>query len=298
MSGTSYIQRRIDLTFKLAQGTFARSGTNTMTVSGLRVITTITRLGSAAMNQMAASIFGLPLDVMNDLTTMGKIIGDNKWNQVGVYAGDSKSTPTLIFSGTVHDAWANFGGMPNVSFDIAGFTGGADAISAVPPSSYQSGADVGTIIEAISGQMNPPRNFVNNGVNVKLQNAYYPGSPRQQLQEVAQDSGIFWEDDGQTVTIWPPGGSKGGAVPLVSPSTGLVGYPKYTRSGLDIVTLFNPQIEFGGQIQLESSVKGANGTFNVTRVVHNLESQNPGGNWFTAISVVDPVIFQGGQFST
>src|SRR5690242_14120977 len=167
-----------------------------------------------------------------------------------------------------------------------------DSVTPVSPVSYQGGVDVATILSAIAKQMNPPRTFENNGVSVILQNPYYPGNATQQIQEVCDAAGIFYSLDKDTLAIWPPGGARGGAIPLIGPDTGMVGYPTYTHNGIDLITIFNPNIQFGGKIQVQSSIKGANGIFNVGQMVHNLESQTPGCSWFTALKLIDPVIFQ------
>jgi len=290
--GTSFVKRQLDFTFTLFQGTFTGTGANSLTVSGLRARADLTLQQAPSSFQLQARVFGLPQSVMNDLSTMGKVIGDNKYNRVDVYAGDTVNGMGLVFSGSVYDAWGNYTDAPNVSFDITATTGAIDSISPVSPISYQGSVDVATILSGIASQMNPPRVFQNYGVNVIVQNAYHPGTAIQQIQEICDLAGVFYSDDGNTLAIWPPGGAIGGAIPLIGPDTGMVGYPTYTRNGIDLVTVFNPAIRFGGLIQVQSSVKGANGVFNVGTMVHNLEAQTPGGAWFTALRLIDPVIWQ------
>jgi hypothetical protein len=292
MSGTSYVQRQLDFTFTLQSGTFTGTGSNQLTVSGLRARADLTFMAKPSSFQMTGRVYGLPQSVMNDLSTMGKVIGDNKFNRVAVYAGDAVNGMSLVFEGNVYDAWGNYHDAPNVSFDITATTAIIDSISAVSPISYQGSVDVATILSSIASQMNPPRSFENNGVSVIVYNAYHPGTLTQQIQDICDMANINYSDDGQTLAIWPQGGSRGGAVPLISPTTGMVGYPTYTAQGIDIVTVFNPSIQFGGLVQVESSVKGANGNFHVGGIVHNLEAQNPGGSWFTAIRLIDPVVWQ------
>jgi hypothetical protein len=287
MSGTSYVQRAIDVQFTRASGTFSQGGGNSVTVSGLRITTSITTMGAPGMNQMQARIHGITPSMMNDLSTLGMLVLENRRNTVALYAGDAISGMGLVFTGTITNAWADFGSMPDASFDIQAQTGLVEALTPISPASYQNGADVTTIISGIASQMG--RGFQNAGVSgIHLSNPYYPGTAIQQIQEVAADAGINWHDDGTTISIWPPGGTLGGAIPLIGPDTGLVGYPKYTANGLDIVTLFNPSINFGGQVQLQSSLPQAQGTWQVFGMVHNLQAQTPGGDWFTALRLVQP----------
>ena len=92
-------------------------------------------------------------------------------------------------------------------------------------------------------------------------------------------------DDGrgagqQTLAIWPADGARGGSVPVISPATGLVGYPIRTPLGVNFTTLFNPSITYGAKVELHTSVKSASGMWKVTLLDHNLESETPGGSWF------------------
>src|SRR5690349_9916942 len=209
MSGsTRFIQRALDFRFTLFSDpsgpphVFTGTSSNQLTVSGLRARADIQLQQAPSAFQMTARVFGLPQSVMNDLSTMGKLIGDNKYNRVDVYAGDATNGMGLVFSGNVHDAWGNYTDAPNVSFDITATSALMDSVTPVSPVSYQGGVDVATILSAIAQQMNPPRTFENNGVSVILQNPYYPGNATQQIQEVCDAAGIFYSLDKDTLAIW------------------------------------------------------------------------------------------------
>ena len=70
----------------------------------------------------------------------------------------------------------------------------------------------------------------------------------------------------------------------VSPSTGMRGYPAFTSSGIEVTTLFNPTLQYGGNIQVESQLTPACGTWNIYNLAHELESEIPSGKWFTTLS--------------
>lgn len=296
MSGsTSYVMRKLDFRFTLQSGKFSGTDSDTLTVTGLRARADLALIQRPSSYQMTGRIFGLPQSVMNDLSTMGKLIGDNKFNHVAIYAGDDTSGMSLVFNGSMHDAWGNYHSAPEVSFDISATTGAVDAISATSPLSYNGGVDVASMLSDIASKMTPKRTFENHGVNVILHNAYHSGTRLQQIQEICEIANINYSDDGEILAIWPQGGSRSGEIPLISPTTGMVGYPTYTSQGIDIVTIYNPSIRPGGLAKVESSIKGANKTFIVGTMVHNLEAQTSGGAWFTAIRLIDPAISLPGQ---
>ena len=60
-------------------------------------------------------------------------------------------------------------------------------------------------------------------------------------------------------------------------------YPRYRQAAVDVTTTYNPSIQFGGQIQIQSDLTPACGTWAVTYVEHELESEIPHGKWFSTI---------------
>jgi hypothetical protein len=50
--------------------------------------------------------------------------------------------------------------------------------------------------------------FENNGVNTKLADPYYWGSPWKQMKEIIDGGGIYGAIDNGTLAIWPKGGHR------------------------------------------------------------------------------------------
>lgn len=74
-----------------------------------------------------------------------------------------------------------------------------------------------------------------------------------------------------------------GFIPEISPQSGLIGYPTFDAIGVNFQTLFNPSVTFGGSIKLKTDIKKAEGEWVVVSVAHKLESEKPGGAWFSTI---------------
>lgn len=74
-----------------------------------------------------------------------------------------------------------------------------------------------------------------------------------------------------------------GIVPRIAADSGLIGYPTFDGVGVNFRTLFNPSVVFGGSILLVTDVQQAAGEWVVTSVAHHLESEKPGGAWFSTI---------------
>jgi hypothetical protein len=277
-------KKHITLAFQLGQGNFGESGYNEVTISGLRCSATIQKSGSEGLNFMQLTVYGLTLSLMNQLSTLGKLRGSQVRNNViTVTAGDDESGMAVVFIGTIWEAWADLQGMPDSCLVVSASSGGLMANKPVPAISFTGTADVATIISGIATQAG--FNFQNYGVTTKLSYPYFAGTALTQIERCAQAAGIHWIVDNDTVAIWPRGGSRGGAVPVVSPTTNLVGYPVYSQEGVSLTVKYTPDIIAGGLVDVQgSSITPANGTWYVLSTTHNLESEMPGGSWFTQLT--------------
>ncbi len=277
----SFVERRIRLTFLLGEGDFGNSGFNQSTYEGLRVSATVTKNGGVSMSQLSMRVYGMSLSAMNRLSTLGKPLTDGRNNKVRVEAGDDEIGYTTVFIGTISQAWADMNDQANAALVVTAHSGLLDALRPTPPSSYTGPTSVSNIMASLAQEMG--YQFEDGGVQVTLASPYLSGTPRMQAEAVAQAAGINWVIDDETLAIWPAGGTRGGLIPLLSPDTGLINYPAFTQNGLALTVLFTPSITFGGQVQVESALTPANGTWTVFSVTHELESETPNGKWFTQL---------------
>lgn len=287
MSGSaqsSFSRRHIDLTIQIGQGSFGESGFDTVTLSGLRVIANIAKFGGAAMGQANLRVYGMPQTMMNQLSTLGMLVTQARRNIVAISAGSDDSGMSQVFQGTITDAFADYSAAPDVSFQMSAAAGLFQAIKPVAPNSFKGSADVATIMSGLASQMGFA--FENNGVSVQLSNPYFPGTARDQVVACATAANINFSTDDQKLAIWPKGGSRGGLIPLISPETGMVGYPAFNSLGMVVTTLYNPGITHGGQIKVQSSLTPACGMWVVNNLTHDLAAELPGGPWFTRMEVV------------
>lgn len=283
-----YIERRIETTITLGEGNFGETGKNTVTLRGLRVSANIVQAGDLSMGSLQLRIYGMTLSKMNQLSTLGLRITEVRKNSVLIRAGDDKSGLASVFEGTIHEAWADFQGAPRVVFNLQAAAGLAAAIKPVAPRSYRGAADVVTIMKDLAGMLD--YTLENGGVTGVLDNPYFPGTVRDQIAACAEHAHIDFilEDETQTLAIWPKNGSRGGLIPLISPMTGMVGYPTFTSQGISFTTRYNNGLKFGSLLKLESSIKPACGMWKIQTLAHNLESETPNGAWFTSVEANRP----------
>lgn len=293
----TFVRRRLDITFTLMPTTSASSpnvttnptfaeGGNQVTLTNHRATAQIKKAGGLAMTECQFRIYGMSLSLMNQLSTLGRLPLAGRNNAISVSAGDDESGMGVVFQGTITNAWADFKGSPEVPFHVVAQSGMAGALAIAPPSSFTGSADVATIMSGLATQMGLA--FENNGVTAQLANPYFPGALYAQAQACAEAAGIDMVVELGVMAIMPRGRPRGGQVPLITPQTGMIGYPAFTGNGIAIQTLFNPSITFQGLIKVESELTPANGQWRVYSLMHDLAAETPGGPWFTFLEAEEP----------
>lgn len=72
------IRRLIDATFELGEGSYGTSGSNNVTLSGLRVSANVQNAGGRAMGSADVRVWGMTLSKMNQLSTLGMVVTARK----------------------------------------------------------------------------------------------------------------------------------------------------------------------------------------------------------------------------
>jgi hypothetical protein len=269
----AFTQKLLNYQFALAGGGSA------INISGLRSTCKISTAGAPAAGGLAdIAIYGMTLSQTNSLTLMStrQTNGVQK-NEISVQAGDANGM-SLIFKGTVVSAWAEAKAMPEVCFRISAYAGAFEAIMPSEPTSIQGSGDVAQIAQQLAQKMG--LQFENNNVQVKLSNPYFSGSYRTQMQTLAEHAGIQWIIDRGTLAIWPTGQYRKGDTVLISKDTGMVGYPAFNQAGVTVTCLFNPAVQYGRLVQVQSDFTPANGQWSIYQMIYDLESITPHGAWF------------------
>ena len=276
----AFTHKLINVSFSLAAGAFTGGG-NSYTVTGLRVSAVIEMNGGSSPGQMNLAIYGLPLSVMNQLSTVGTQRSAQGNNKVQVYAGDAESGMSLVYTGLIFDAYVDAQNMPEVCFRLRGApTGGYYAAKQAPPTSLSGPQDVAGMMSKIAQQMG--LQFENNGVSVKIKNPYYPNSLWNQAVSIAQDANVHLVVEKGVMAITPVGQPRDGTIYL-SRETGMVGYPAFRQAGVIAKALFNPSVGILRTMVIKSDLTPANGSWSIIHAVYELESNMPHGKWFMTL---------------
>jgi len=281
----AFTRKYIEVDFSLAQGVFTGGG-NAYTAKGLRISAQIVKAGGLSKGQAAVAIYGLPLSVMNQLSTYGQTLTLQGRNTITVKAGDDPSNLATVYVGDIFNAYMDGQSQPNVPFRVDASVVAYAANVPVPPTSQPGSSDVGDLL----GQMAKAANlqFENNGISTKIMNPYYPGTAIQQIDALCEHAGLEHIIDNGTLAVWKAGSARQGSGATVSPSTGMVGYPRFNAQGIDITAEFQPTFVFGQNIKVESSITPAQGTWIIYYLEYDLECETPNGRWFCNILAHKP----------
>ena len=279
------VKRVIEASITLGSGQFGDQQGDTITLTGLRMMASINSVGGEAQGQAAIRIFGLPLSIMNKLTSVGPIMNQIRLkNKIQISAGDEGSALRVVFQGVIDTAYAELNAAPDVALAIVAFSAYEAAVKPANASAFVGSVDVAFMMQQFATQLN--LGFKNNGVSVKLSNQSFNGTFLDRINECARAAGINYTIDRGVLSIWNQMSHTNDDTITLSPQSGLVGYPALNSQYIALKSVFIPNAHLGQRVTVSGSeVESVNGTWTIFTVAHNLESQTPGGQWFTELQV-------------
>jgi len=228
---------------------------------------------------LSMSIWGMPLSMMNQLSTVGKQYAYIYKNTITVMAGDAVSGMQLVFQGNITTAYVDAQSQPQVCFRVEAQPGAYANVQNTPPTSVKGQADAAQLMQQLAGKAG--FQFQNYGVSTKLRNPYLWGAVGNQIKQLAQAGKFEHIIDRGKLSIW--NANQGGpGNTLIAPPV-MVGYPTFNQNSIYVRKVFDPTIQNMQKITVQSDLTPANGSWQVFHVTHEIESNMPKGKWFTII---------------
>lgn len=273
-------KKQLKFVITLGTGKFGSTDYNIITLQGFRASVNIDKAGGVQMSTLDAKIFGVKQADMNSITTLQWKPTFNIFNTVEVYAIDGE-VETLVFAGNIVNAWGDYGAPPEVFLHIRAQAAYFNQLQAVKPLSIKGGIDVDVVMRRIAKDMG--LQYENKNVHIFLTDVYIADTLTEQAKQLARAGNFSLYIDDKILAIANKYEPRQGSIPLISSKSGLIGYPTFNGIGVEFQTLFNPAITFGGAVKLETSIEQAAGEWIVRSISHKLESEKPGGAWFSRI---------------
>lgn len=277
----SFNQKKLRVTLLLNEKApaFDKEGNNTLIFEDLRVSAQI-QSGNGSVSPFAKiQIFNLSIQAINQLTKI-------KWNTSSEGNFNFVKLETcvegqygVVYQGVINFAYPDFGSAPDVVFNIDTSVAMNHQINPVVPTSYQGEVDIAQAISTLCQQMG--MQFENNGVTAKVSNPYLPQTALEQVRALCNATNTSLYMDFNTIAITPQGQAREIQVPVISPQSGLIGYPTpLMNGGVTFTCLYDPMLKFGGRVELKNSlIEIANGTWVIRGMAMTLESGVPNGKW-------------------
>lgn len=286
-NNTSFRRRKIRVQITLSKGQFRNGEGNIIILDDFGVVAKIDKAGPPEFGKASVEIYGLSLDVMSQLSTLNMHPLFVRKNYLNIFAGDEFSGMSQIFAGSITSASADFNGAPEVKFKIearVGFFGSVTAQGQGVVNGTQPASDFIARQAKAAGLT-----FENQDVAASIKNSVFTGSPIEQARQAANQIGAELIIDDEKMILIKNGGSVKGNVPVLSATSGMIGYPVMTQNGIDCKAIFNPDFRFAGLIQIESMVPKVAGQWRITKLSHNLAANLPSaGQWESSITAYYP----------
>lgn len=278
---TSFANKKeLKFIITLGTGTFGSQGYDQIVIRGLRASVSIDNAGGVQMSTLRAKIWGVKESDMRACTTLQWKPLEIIRNTVEVFAIDGE-IETLVFAGNIVNAWGDYQSIPDVFLHIQAQSVYFAQILPTSPTSYQGAIDAAEALRKIATDMGLV--FENNGANAMLNDIYVANTLAEQAKEIAKAANFNLYIDNKTMAVTPKFGARVGVIPDISPQSGLVGYPTFDGVGVAFLTLYNPSITFGGQVNLVTDIPQALGVWVVVSLSHRLECEKPNGQWFSSV---------------
>ena len=281
---TTFSKKSIELEITLGSGDFG--GGNAKTIKGLACDVTITKPGLPDKNSANVTIWGLKYEDMAQLTMLAFRPLDLEKNYIKISAGEEGEAMSVAFEGEISSSYADFNSSPDVAMKIEANSGIYPQLKAEPPLSIQGEATAAQLIEQQAGLMG--YSFKNEGVSSSVKNAVFNGSPVSKAQDIADQVGADLLIDDGMVILMPRDQARSGNAVLLTPETGLIGYPTFNQDGIVCRCFYDPELKHFGLIKVKSIVPKASGAWKITKLTHKLSAYKPsGGPWESEIEAID-----------
>jgi hypothetical protein len=281
----SFSRKTIQLAVTLSQGGFGGGG-NTKIIEGLACEVMVEKPGLPEKNSLRAKVWGMKYDDMAQLTMLAFKPLESQKNLIEVRAGEigetGNSIVSLVFQGEITAAFADFNSAPDVAMEFEADSGSYPNQIASPTATVSGDAPAANLFARFASEAG--YEYKNEGVEASVKDAWFPGSPIEKAMKLARDIGCeLIIDDGIIITM-PGGKAREGNAVLLNKDNGLIGYPTFNQDGIVCRCRFNPDVQSGGLIKVESIVPKAGGVWKISKLSHNLSAYVPGGgSWESQI---------------
>lgn len=244
------------------------------------------RNGGAQFGNARVEVFGVPLNDMNNIARLwleALTPQNNDTIQISVWNGQ---TFTPLFQGVIAWSAVDASGIPHVKLVIEANASFILANTTASPYANAGPVTLQAALMTLATMGGLTVNYAASAPQYQLTDVRLTGSPLDQIGGLMRHfPDLTWTINLQQLIV------RAALAPINSDSvriavdTGMQSAPVYSTSGLQVATLFNPQIRPGVTLDVETVFDFVNRTVWVASVIeHELDANVFSGEWTTRIA--------------
>lgn len=272
----------IKLTLALRDGeeVFTAEGDNRLSTDGLAVSCNIA-FGNGSITPTAQIVIhGLALSKMLKLMRVQWNTMQSLLNTVRIEVGEQGSPLIVAYEGNITQATIDANAAPDVPLVITSQMAVYENMKVAEPyiTPKDQDIDVADIISELCQKMG--YEYENNGVSKIVVNYTLEGSDLDKIKQLCTECDIDLYVENKLIAICPKGGARLIKIPVIAPSSGLIGYPVPDIKGVSFSCLYDPSIRFGGIVTIKDSIIDVcNADWRLYGYTAQLEANIPNGKW-------------------
>lgn len=274
---------RLTLTLNGKDESFTSDNQNKLEAVGLRISAEINFGNGMPAPSARLRVYGLPAETMNKLIRQKYRDAKKLRDDIMVEAGDQGEDLMMVFKGGIVEAYPDYGEAPNVSLIIEAQTAVLEAMTPSDAESYEGTHDVINIMGSVCKRIG--YTLEDNGVKQPLENVYLCNTDISKIKWLAEAANLDLYVESGNIAVTRKGEPRKLKIPVISPDSGMIGYPVPTSVGVQFKCFYDPIVRFGGIVRVKDSIiERCNGDWITYGVRVTLETETEGGRWFMDVA--------------
>ena len=270
--------RNIEVHFALKKGTFDGSNNvkiikgysynNEIYKDGISITAKINKEGGKSQDKANITIYGLLYRDIALLSTINFRPMQVVKNRVRVYVGYENNL-SLVFEGDIIKAAASFSDV-NEPFLVEAQSSYFNQIKLNENINIKGKINASKVFETLAKQTG--LTYKNIDINDELDNPVLMGGSTDQIYNLGKKLGIQTKIDNGTLIVAKKNTPFSKSIFKISSQSGLLEYPRLDEKGISFRVRYNPNLHFGGVVDISSIVPKATGLWKIYSLEFLLEN--------------------------
>lgn len=286
MTYNAFVERRLQVTVKVTRPNAQGEQTDYTYVWTENRMRTSVREGGKQFGNARVEVYGVALASMNNIARLWlESLTPQNSDTIEIAAWTGQQF-VPFFQGVIAWSAVDESAMPQTKLVIE--ANSSFGLGNLPASPYSNAGPV-TLADALKTLIAPAGLtlvYAPSASAYMLSNVRLTGSPLDQVGSLMRHfPDLTWTVHLQQLIVRAANAPISSDAVRIAVDTGMKNAPVYSTSGLQVVTLFNPQIRPGVALDVHTQADFVNRTVWVAAVLaHQLDANVPGGQWDTAIA--------------